>query len=278
MTARTDGRLRRVEPLHRAALAGAGATAALLISVVAGVLAEGLPALAVAWWDGRLTPWWPYLANTVIMTCGAGAVSAGLGVGVGALRVEYLIDPQARRALDLLITLLTSLPTVILGLVAFDLLIAQAGWPFSTGAGAVTLAALNLPWMAAGAREAFLGVPDSLRAGSLALGATRFQTFVRVVLPAALPALTGAVGMGVARLLGEVAALIYTAGLVAPARPGLDWRQPGGSLAVEVWHLRTEGVSPAAPREAAMLASLLLLLVAAVLWGFARLARGTARR
>lgn len=270
-----DGGGRR---LLRTAAVLAAVALAVLAAVLAQLVADALAQAGRAWATAGFAALVKgALAATVTMVAGALLFSLPLGLGAAVLRVEYLHRRWFRDGLDGLTATLTGLPAVVVGLVGFEVLVAGLGWPFSLLAGTVALAALNLAWVTSIARDALLAVPDDLREGALALGATRFQTFLRVVFPSALADVVGGLGVAVGRLMGEAALLVYTGGVLVPEH----WRWspwlPGGSLAVELWLTRTEGTQPAAPAMAAVLGLVLLALVLFTLglagWWASRLRR-----
>jgi phosphate transport system permease protein len=238
---------------------------ALPLSLVAELVARATPVLS---WAFLVTPpretaagggIGPELVNTVVMVGAALVASTPIGLAAAILRVEYLRAGRWAEMLETIAALLAALPSVVVGLAVFVFLVGALHWPFSRLTGAAALFVLNLPWVAQSAMAALGEVPDSLREASLALGATRFQTVMRVVLPWAWPALATGIGVGAARLLGESAALIFTAGVNAGG--GGPWA-PGATLAVHLWYVRTEGLMPDADHIAAATGVVLLALVA----------------
>lgn len=242
----------------------AGVGLALPLSLVAELVARAAPVLS---WAFLFTPArevepgggiGPELVNTLVMVGAALLASAPLGLAAAILRVEYLRPGRWAEALETAATLLAALPSVVVGLGVFVFLVGSLHWPFSRLTGTAALFVLNVPWVAQTGMAALARVPDSLREASLALGATRFQTVMRVVLPWAWPALATGIGVGVARLLGESAALIFSAGVNAGG--GGIWA-PGATLAVHLWYVRTEGLMPDADHVAAATGVVLLALV-----------------
>lgn len=207
----------------------------------------------------------PALINTLYMVGLAMAVSVPIGLAAALLRVEYIRDRRVADAIESTAELLASLPSVVVGLGLFALLVGVLHWPFSRLTGTAALVAINIPWAAAAAMGVLKAVPDSLREGSLALGATRFQTVRRVVLPRSWPALVSGLGVGGARLLGESAALIFTAGVNAAPGQGWDLWSPGATLAVHLFYARTEGLMPDANGVAAATGVVLLVLLVLLL-------------
>lgn len=256
------------------------AGAALLASVVLEVLTSGWPLLSwhfVTAGPRALTAGGgvgPLVFNTVYMVGGGLLLSVPLGLLAAIHRTEY----GGGRWIEELATLLSALPSVVVGLALFTLLVAVAHWPFSRLAGMLALGAINLPWVAAAGIPVLRQVADARREASLALGASVWTTVWRVVVPEALPALVSALAVGGARLLGEAAALIYTAGANTPAQFTWSLWAPGATLAVHLWQVRTEGLMPDANQVAAATGLVLLGLMGAVLLVGGGLAHWLGRR
>jgi phosphate transport system permease protein len=269
--------------LTRAVVVLTAVGAAGLLSVVGRLVVTALPVLS--WHFVLAAPSHrapgggvgPLLGNTVYEVTVALAVSVPVGLGAAILRAEYLSAAWGT-ALEATADVLASLPSVVVGLGLFLLLIDLAHWPFSRLSGMAALVVLNTPWVAATAMRLLAAVPTAWREASWALGATRLQTLVRVVLPSLVPGLAATVGLGAARMAGESAALLYTAGTNGPATGGLGLWLPGGTLAVHLFYVRTEGLMPDADGVAAATGVVLLLLVAAWLAAGQALARWWAHR
>lgn len=262
--------------LHRVAVLLTGLTLLVLLAMVADLVVSGLPVLS---WRFVLNAprelevnggVGPEILNTLTMVFLALAFTLPLALAAAILRVEYGESRGWRREFDRVTRTFLSVPSVVMGLVVYRLLVAGLGWPLSVITGTVALALFNWPFMVVVAQDALQGVPDAIREGSLALGATRFQTLVRAVMPAAMPTLVDGAGMALARLMGESAALVFTAGVNVSAHWGL--LAPGETLAVHVWYIRTEGIMADAPQQAAATGVVLLALVFFALWSSQRVA------
>ena len=168
--------------------------------------------------------------------------SVPLGLATAVWLSEFAPPSPILHRLERILIGFQSIPAIVVGLVAYQLLIGRMGWPLSVGTGTVALAALNVPQVVVFSRLAMGAVPESLREGSYALGATSLQTVWRMVLPASLASLVDQLGLSVARLVGETALLIFTAGINVGPRWG--WFQPGETLAIHLWYVRTEGLMP----------------------------------
>jgi phosphate transport system permease protein len=138
------------------------------------------------------------------------AVSAPLGILAAIYICEYHPQSRLSRTVRFVAKLLTGIPSIICGVFAFAVVVVTTG-KFSALAGGVALAVLMLPTILLTAEQALLGVQRAYREASYGLGATRFQTIVRVVLPDAMPAIMTGIMLAVARAAGETAPLIFTA-------------------------------------------------------------------
>lgn len=258
-----------------AGLAGLGLMG--LTAVLAELVAQGVPHLNWHFLTAAPSEFQPRggigpeLVNTVVMVLAAEALSWPLAWAAAIWRVEYAPRPTLVRVYDLLLMAFQSLPGIALALVLFSVLVIDWGWPLSVATGTVALAVLNWPVAAVLCQEAMARVPEAWREGSWALGATRFQTLTRIVIPAALPDLAAGLGLSLARLSGETAVLIFTAGV--NVGPQWGWFEPGETLAVHLWYVRTEGLMPDRGAVAAATGTVLLALVALGVLGGRWLAR-----
>jgi phosphate transport system permease protein len=196
----------------------------------------GMPARA-----GREGGILPVLAATGYLVGGALAVALPIGVATALFLQEYAPPGRAVAAIRSLTEALAGVPSIIFGLFGFSLFVIRLGWGWSLAAGSATLGLMLLPTVVRTSEEALAAVPRELREGAAALGATRWETIRRVVLPPAAPGiLTGAM-LALGRAFGETAAVLLTAGsdLGMPTSP-LD---PGRPMAVHLYILATEGLS-----------------------------------
>jgi phosphate transport system permease protein len=154
---------------------------------------------------------------------------------------------------------LAGIPSIIYGLFGMLLFVIFLGWGYSLLAGALTLAIMVLPVVMRTTENALLSVPDSLREGSFALGAGKLRTIFSIVLPAAMPGILSGIILSIGRIVGETAALIFTAGTVAdiPDSPFASAR----TLAVHMYSLSSEGLYI---KQSYATAVVLLVVVAAI--------------
>ena len=158
----------------------------------------------------------PAIINTVIMT----ALSLLLAVPLGIFSAIYLVE-YAKRGNKLVSVIritaetLSGIPSIVYGLFGYILFVVALGWNFSLISGAITLAIMLLPLIIRTTEEALIAVPDSFREGSFGLGAGKLRTVFKIVLPSAVPGILAGVILAIGRIVGESAALIFTAGTVA---------------------------------------------------------------
>jgi phosphate transport system permease protein len=160
----------------------------------------------------------------------------------------------------------------VVGLFGLLIFVNMTGWGYSLMSGALALAVINLPLMVRISEEAIRSVPGELREASLALGATRWETMWRVILPSAFPGLvTGAI-IAAGRVFGEAAALLYTAGMSSPILNFSDLNplsptsplnpfRPAETLAVHIWKINSEALIPDVRRVADGSSAVLILVV-----------------
>lgn len=240
--------------------AAAVLTVAVLLFLVAYIVIMGLPNLKPSLFELEFTSenasLLPALINTVLMT----VLSLVVAVPVGIFSAIYLVE-YARRGNKLVgvvrITAetLSGIPSIVYGLFGMLFFVTRLHWGYSLLAGAMTLAIMILPLIMRTAEEALIAVPDSYREGSFGLGAGRLRTVFRIVLPAAGPGILSGVILGIGRIVGETAALIFTAGTMAQI-PGLF--QSGRTLAIHMYVLSGEALHM---NEANATAVVLLLVV-----------------
>lgn len=176
---------------------------------------------------------------------------------------EYAPPGWFTQAIRFAAEVLSTVPSIVMGLFGLLLFVYVLHWRFSAIGGALTLTLLNVPGMMRVAGEALRQVPAAVRESSMALGATRWYTIRHVVLPAATGSLISGIVLIAGRIFGETAALIYTAGVsIEPAAPydaGLF--HPAETLSVHLWYTHSESLVPDAARVADGSALVLLLMV-----------------
>lgn len=202
----------------------------------------------------------PVLISTVLVVVIAMAVALPLALGAAILTAEILVH-RARLARSVLrsFEMLASAPSVAIGLVGWTLFGRLFGLGFSLLSGGLTLAVMLVPILAVAFHAGLSNVPRALRLQSQALGVSRWDTLVLLVLPAARPALFAGLVLGLGRATAETAVLILTSGL--STRQAHDLFDPGATLAVHVYHLARNVPGGEARAYSAACALLLVNLV-----------------
>lgn len=200
--------------------AGALFTTLVLLGIVGFILVNGVPYLTPTLFEWNYTSenvsLMPALISTLYMALLALLIAVPIGVSSAIYLVEYA-KPGSRfvRAVRVTTETLQGIPSIIYGLFGMLFFTTVLGWGLSLLSGACTLAIMVLPVVMRTAEEALIAVPASYRAGGFALGAGYLRTIFRCVLPSALPGIVGGVLLALGRCVGEVAALLFTAGTIA---------------------------------------------------------------
>jgi phosphate transport system permease protein len=156
----------------------------------------------------------PCIVGTVLLVLGSMTIALVLGVSSAIYLSEYAKDGPIVRAIRLSIINLAGVPSIVFGLFGFGMFVIFFGWNTSLMAGWFTLAFMVLPVVITASEESLKAVPKGFREGSLALGATKWQTIRKAVLPYALPGILTSSILGIARVAGETAPIMFTAAYV----------------------------------------------------------------
>ena len=247
------------------------ATLLILLFIIVFVLEKGLRTIC---WNflftdpqdmGRAGGIFPTLIGTLLLPLLALAVALPLGVGTAVYLTEYTREGRLTRIIRFGTDCLAGIPSIIFGLFGFIFFVTilKMGWCLL--AGGLTLAIMILPTIIRTTEEAIRAVPYSYREVSFSLGATRWATVVKVVLPNALPGIVTGVMLSIGRCIGETAAVIFTA--------GSSLHLPGSvfdsvrTMSVHFYILAREGVSAEnAYGTAAVLIISILLLNVSTYW------------
>ena len=183
----------------------------------------------------------PALINTVIMTLLSLIIAIPFGIFSAIFLVEYAgKGNKFVEVIRLTTETLSGIPSIVYGLFGMLFFVNTLGWGFSLLAGAFTLSIMILPLIMRTTEEALKAVPDSYREGSFGLGAGKLRTVFRIVLPSAIPGILAGIILAIGRIVGETAALIYTAGTVAQVPTSVFGS--GRTLAVHMYNLSSEGL------------------------------------
>lgn len=234
---------------HGAALTAGILTGGALLLVLGFIFAKGLPQL----WQNPSLIWGKYefgspritVLPAIVATLWAVALSLVIAVPVGVMAAVYLGEYAGRNSLPVriirtAIDILAGVPSIVYGLFGMIAFVPLLGGSSSILAGSLTVSMMLLPTVVRSTEESLRAVPDALRQGSLALGAGRLRTVLRVVLPSALPGILSAVVLSMGRVIGESAPFLYTMGsVIGPLPHGV--LDGGATLAVALYQLSGEG-------------------------------------
>ncbi|MGN1165425.1 MAG: phosphate ABC transporter permease PstA [Lachnospiraceae bacterium] len=220
-------------------------TFTVLIFLIAYILIHGVPYLKPSLfsltYNSENASLMPALFNTIIMTFLSLLIAVPFGIFSAIFLVEYAKRGNKFVEIIRLTTeTLQGIPSIVYGLFGMLFFVTTCGWGFSILAGAFTLSIMVLPLIMRSTEEALKAVPDSYREGSFGLGAGKLRTVFRIVLPSAVPGILAGVILAIGRIVGETAALIYTAGTVADFPKNV--MSSGRTLAVHMYNLASEGL------------------------------------
>ena len=187
-----------------------------IIVVVIYILILGLPAISVEFLTGfprdgmRAGGIWPAIVGTMYLTFGTAIFAVPLGIGAAIYLSEYASDNRWTRLIRIAIINLAGIPSVVYGLFGLGLFVLFLQFGSSILAGSLTLSIMTLPVIISTTEEALRAVPQSFRTVSISVGATKWQTIQRIVLPQALPGIMTGVILGLERAAGETAPILFT--------------------------------------------------------------------
>lgn len=199
-------------------------------------------------------------------------ISLPIALGAGIYLNEYAKQNWFTAVIRTAIEILSSLPSVVVGLFGFLLFVVQFKLGFSVLSGAIALTLFNLPLLTRSVEGSLKSIPDLQREAGAALGLSKWETVGHVILPAAVPSIVTGVVLSAGRVFGEAAALIYTAGQSAPALNFANWNpfditsplnplRPAETLAVHIWKINSEGIMPDAAAVSAGASAVLVIAV-----------------
>ncbi|MCI6044696.1 phosphate ABC transporter permease PstA [bacterium] len=239
-------------------------TVGITVCLVGYILIKGIPNLTLeqfAWeYNTDNVSMLPAIINTVLMVILVLIFAVPVGVGAAIYLVEYAKKGNKLVKIVRVTTeTLQGIPSIVYGLFGYLFFAVFFGWGYTFLGGALTLAIMILPLIMRTTEEALLSVPDSFREGSFGLGAGKLRTIFRIILPSAIPGIVAGVILGIGRVVGETAALMFTAGTIAKV-PG-SLMDSGRTLAVHMYALLSEGLYMDQAYAAAVVLMVLVLLI-----------------
>lgn len=231
-----------------------------ILFIIIYILAKGIPNLTselfLIKYTSKNVSMLPSIINTFYIT----ALTLIVAVPVGLFSAVFLTEYAKKgskfvKLIRITNETLAGIPSIVYGLFGFLAFVIARGWGFSIKAGVRTLAIMVLPLIITTSQEALLAVPASYREGSFGLGADKLRTVLKIILPSAMPGILSGVILAIGRIVGETAALIYTAGTVPEAAACLN--SSARTLSVHLYCLLNEGLFT----EQAYATAVVLLLV-----------------
>lgn len=255
-----------------------GIVALILFAMLSFILVRGVPHLS---WHFLTSPARAFeagggigiqLFNSFYLLILAMVISFPIALGAAIYLNEYAQKNHFTAIVRTAIEILSSLPSVVVGLFGFLLFVVQFKLGFSILSGAIALTLFNLPLLTRSIETSLAQIPDLQREAGAALGLSRWETVLHVILPAAVPSIVTGVVLSAGRVFGEAAALIYTAGQSAPALNFSDWNpfnissplnpmRPAETLAVHIWKINSEGIMPDVSAVSAGASAVLIIVV-----------------
>ncbi|MEQ5967697.1 phosphate ABC transporter permease PstA [Streptococcus suis] len=256
----------------------AGVIVVILTSLILYILLRGLPHVS---WDFLTSKSSSYKAgggigiqlyNSFFLLVVTLLISVPLSTGAGIYLAEYAKKGPLTNFIRTCIEILSSLPSVVVGLFGYLIFVVQFEYGFSILSGALALTVFNLPQMTRNVEDSLRHVHHTQREAGLALGLSRWETVLHVVIPEALPGIVTGIVLASGRIFGEAAALVYTAGQSAPALDWSNWNplsvtspisifRQSETLAVHIWKVNSEGTIPDATQVSAGSAAILLVFI-----------------
>ncbi|MDW8706389.1 phosphate ABC transporter permease PstA [Streptococcus suis] len=256
----------------------AGVIVVILTSLILYILLRGLPHVS---WDFLTSKSSSYKAgggigiqlyNSFFLLVVTLLISVPLSTGAGIYLAEYAKKGPLTNFIRTCIEILSSLPSVVVGLFGYLIFVVQFEYGFSILSGALALTVFNLPQMTRNVEDSLRHVHHTQREAGLSLGLSRWETVLHVVIPEALPGIVTGIVLASGRIFGEAAALIYTAGQSAPALDWSNWNplsvtspisifRQSETLAVHIWKVNSEGTIPDATQVSAGSAAILLVFI-----------------
>jgi len=242
-----------------AAIATVGALGTILVYVFINGIGQLTPTFIFGWphgvnMEGGI---WPTIQSTIYVTVLAMLIATPIAVLAAVYLAEYAVQGRLVSTIRFAADSLASVPSIVMGLFGLALFVEGIGMGFSVIAAALALSFLLLPIIVRTTEEAIRAVPKYIRWGSYGLGASKWQTVSRIVLPSAMPRITTGVILAAGRAAGETAVVIYTMGTMinAPVSP-LD---PGRTMPVHLMLMAQEGINMPAAYGTALLLVLMVL-------------------
>lgn len=248
-------------------------TVGTMVFLVAYILIRGIPNITPELFEWEYTSenvsMMPAIINTILMT----GFTLLMAVPVGVFSAVYLAEYSKKgsklvKLIRLTVETLAGIPSIVYGLFGFLAFVIALKWEYSFLAGSITLAIMVLPVIMRTTEEAIMAVPDSYREGSFGLGAGKLRTIFRIVIPSAMSGILSGVILAIGRIVGETAALIFTAGTTAAVPENMF--SSTRTLAVHMYCLLSEGLYTEQAYATAVVLLVMVIIINALSGFFAK--------
>lgn len=240
-------------------------TIIVLALIVSDILVKGLPHISFSFLleeprkMGKAGGIFSVIVSTFYIVVLSVVFAAPIGIAASVYLTEYAKEGPVLRIIRYGTEALAGVPSIIYGLFGYSFFVVFLGLKYSILSGALTLTLMILPTIVRTSEEAIKAVPSSYREGSLALGATKLQTIRKIVIPTAMPGILTGLILGIGRVVGESAAVIYTAGSSLGVPDSI--LRPGRTLSVHLFTLASEGLSAENTYATAVVLITLVLII-----------------
>lgn len=203
----------------------------------------------------------PFLFNSAYVLIISLIISVPIGIGSGIYLAEYARANRFTEFIRTCVESLASVPSIVIGLFGYVLFVDIFDIGLTILGSGVALSLLNLPVITRVTEEAIQAIPFELREASYAMGATKSQTILNILIPAALNGIISGVSLATCRAFGE-SALILLVGGTGTSGEMWDWNllSPGGTLPIQLWYVQSEALVEDAPQIAQKVSALLVLI------------------
>lgn len=214
----------------------------------------------------------PQLFNSFYMLIISLLITTPISIGASIYLAEYAKEGAILKLIRLSIETMASVPSIVVGLFGLLIFVKATEWGFTLLSGALAISIINLPSMTRISENAIRTSLSGLKEGSIALGASRWQTVKNVILPVAMPQILTGIILAGGRIFGEAAALLYTSGMSAPplsfslenifsTNSPFNPMRPAETLSVYIWQINSEGLIPDAVEVANASSAVLIIMV-----------------
>lgn len=213
----------------------------------------------------------PQLFNSFYMLVISLIITVPIGIGAGIYLAEYAKQGPILNFIRMCLETMSSLPSIVIGMFGLLVFVNMAGWGYSVLAGALSVSILNIPSMTRISENAIVAASKKVKEASLGLGATKWQTLMRLTVPSAMAEIITGIILAAGRIFGEAAAFLYTAGLSSKnlnfntisftGNSAFSLFRPAETLAVHIWKLNSEGIVVDAVQIANGTAAVLIIAV-----------------